>query len=167
MSRVALVIARADNGVIGQQGKLPWRLAEDMRHFKAVTMGKPCIMGRKTWDSLPGKPLPGRSNIVVTRNRKFQADGARIVHSLADALKLAMVENSEEVAIIGGTEIYRSALPIADRIYLTEVHADFEGDTRLAPFERSEWRETGRDVRVATDGLRYDFVVLQRVLQPS
>lgn len=167
MSRVALVIARADNGVIGQQGKLPWRLAEDMRHFKAVTMGKPCIMGRKTWDSLPGKPLPGRSNIVVTRNPQFRAAGARIVHSLAEALKLAMVEKSEEVAIIGGTEIYRSALPFADRIYLTEVHANFEGDTHLAPFEGGEWRETGRDVRVAPDGLRYDFVVLQRVRQPS
>ena len=165
MSRIALVIARADNGVIGRHGKLPWRIAEDMRHFKAVTMGKPCIMGRKTWDSLPTKPLPGRANFVVTRNAELRAGGAQIARNVDEALNLAMALDSEEIAVIGGAEIYHAALPVTDRIYLTEVHADFEGDTHLAPFERSEWRESGRDARVAPDGLRYDFVVLERIRQ--
>lgn len=163
MSRVTLVIARADNGVIGRHTKLPWRLADDMRHFKAVTMGKPCIMGRKTWDSLPTKPLPGRANIVVTRNADLRAGGALVAGNVDEALKFATALDSEEIAVIGGAEIYRAALPAADRIYLTEVHADFEGDTHLAPFERSEWRESERIPRVAPDGLRYDFVVLERI----
>jgi dihydrofolate reductase len=167
MSRIAMVIARADNGVIGRHGKLPWWLAEDMRHFKAVTMGKPCIMGRKTWDSLPAKPLSGRANIVVTRDADFLASGAQIAPNVDEALKLAMALDSEEIAVIGGAEIYRAAVPVEDRIYLTEVHADFEGDTHLAPFERREWRESGRDARIAPDGLRYDFVVLERIGRSS
>ena len=157
----------ARNNVIGRDNGLPWRLPEDLRHFKTVTMGKPVLMGRKTWDSLPAKPLLGRSNIVVTRDAELRASGAQIAPNMDEALKLAMALDSEEIAVIGGAEIYRVAIPVADRIYLTEVHADFEGDTHLAPFERSEWRESGRDARVTPDGLRYDFVVLERIRRLS
>src|SRR5689334_3695495 len=97
---IVLVLARARDGTIGHQGKIPWRIPADMRHFKAITMGKPCIMGRKTWESLPKKPLPGRTNILVTRDRRFEADGASISHSFADAVALAQTENPEEIAVI-------------------------------------------------------------------
>jgi dihydrofolate reductase len=167
MSRIALVVARADNGVIGRQGKLPWRIPEDLRHFRAVTIGKPCIMGRKTWDGLPLKPLPGRINIVVTRNPEFRADHAQIVRSLDDALMFAKAANPEEIAVIGGAEIYRGAFRVADRIYLTEVHADFDGDTHLAPLESAKWHESGREAHVTPDGLRYDFVVRERIWSAS
>jgi dihydrofolate reductase len=151
----------ADNGVIGRGGKLPWRIPEDMRRFKALTIGKPCIMGRRTWDSLPKKPLPDRPNIVITRDGNFRADGAVVVHSLDDALLHA--GNDTEVCVIGGAEIYKAALPRARRIHLTEVHADVEGDTQLAPFDRAHWTETGRENHTTADGLRYSYVTLERL----
>ncbi|HEY2444822.1 MAG TPA: dihydrofolate reductase [Rhizomicrobium sp.] len=167
MSRIALVVARADNGVIGRRGELPWRIAEDMRRFKTLTMGKPCIMGRRTWDSLIRKPLPGRTNIVVTRNREFSADGAHAVGNLRDALTLANGFGSDEIAVIGGAGIYRDAIPLADRIYLTEIHADFEGDTMFPTLRRDEWKEAAREPHVGADGLSYDFVTLERTSSPG
>ena len=160
MSVVSFVLAMADNGVIGRNGRLPWRIPEDMRRFKALTVGKPCIMGRKTWDSLPRKPLPDRPNIVITRDKDFRAEGAVLVHSLDEAV--ARAGGATEICIIGGADIYRAALPRAGRIHLTEVHADVEGDTRLAPFDRASWRETVREDHVTADGLRYSYVTLER-----
>jgi len=160
MSIVSLVVAMADNGVIGRNGRLPWRIPEDMRRFKALTVGKPCIMGRKTWDSLPRKPLPDRPNIVITRDRDFHGDGAIVVHSIDEAI--ARVGAATEICIIGGAEIYKAALPRAGRIHLTEVHADVAGDTRLAPFESTQWLETAREDHWTADGLRYSYVTLDR-----
>lgn len=155
---VSLVLAMAENGVIGKNGALPWQIPEDMRHFKALTMGKPCIMGRKTWDSLPKKPLPGRANIVVTRDRDFRGEGAIVAHSFDDAL--ARADNAEEIAIIGGAEIYAAALSRATRIYLTEVHAAFDGDASMPPFDRAIWRETSRENHAGDPS--YSFVTLER-----
>jgi dihydrofolate reductase len=159
MSAVSLVVAIADNGVIGDRGRIPWRIADDMKFFRAVTMGKPCIMGRKTWDSLPKKPLTGRTNIVVTRDRAFRGEGAVVVHSLDEAF--ARCAGADEIAIIGGADIYAAALPRATRIHLTEVHRNVEGDARFA-FDRSLWRETAREDRTTSEGLAFSFVTLER-----
>lgn len=161
MSRVSLVLARADNGVIGANNAIPWRIADDMKRFKAITMGKPIIMGRKTWDSFPKKPLPGRTNIVITRDVNWRADGAVVARSLDDALAKARSEQSGEIAVIGGAEIYRLALPHAHRVHLTEVHGDFTGDVTMPPFG-PEWRETAREDHATPDGLRYSYVTLER-----
>jgi dihydrofolate reductase len=161
MSRVALVLARADNGVIGANNAIPWRIAEDMKRFKAITMGKPIIMGRKTWDSFPKKPLPGRTNIVVTRDTGWRADGAVVTHSFDEALARARSEQPDEIAVIGGAEIYRLALPHADLVHLTQVHGDFAGDVTMPPFG-PDWRETAREDRVTPEGLRYSYVTLGR-----
>jgi len=160
VSIISLVVAMADNGVIGKDGRLPWRIREDMRRFKALTVGKPCIMGRRTWDSLPKKPLPQRPNVVVTRDRDFRADGAVVVHSLDEALLRA--GDAAEICVIGGAEIYKAALPRAGRIHLTQVHADVEGDTHLAPFDCENWSETWREDHATADGLRYSYVTLER-----
>ena len=134
MIKLALIVAVADNGVIGRNNALPWRLPEDMRLFKRVTMGKPIVMGRKTFESI-GKPLPGRTNIVITRNPAFQAEGVKVVPSLAAALELAtniaQRDGAEEAVVIGGAEIYRATLPQANRLYVTEVHTVVEGDAVL------------------------------------
>lgn len=160
MSVVSLIVAMADNGVIGKDGKLPWRIPEDLRHFKALTIGKPCVMGRKTWDSLPRKPLPDRENIVITRDRNFSADGAFVAHSLDEALSRASAE--AETCVIGGAEIYKAALPRADLIHLTQVHAHIDGDTHLSPFDRAAWRESTREDHATAEGLRYSYVTLER-----
>lgn len=159
---VVLVLAVADNGVIGASGHIPWRISDDMKRFKALTMGKPIIMGRKTWDSFPKKPLPGRTNIVVTRDRLWKADGAVVVHSFDEALTTARSENPSDICIVGGAEIYRTALPVATRIELTEVHSEVSGDTHLEPLDRKAWRETAREDRNAPDGLNYSYVTLER-----
>jgi dihydrofolate reductase len=143
MTRIALVVAVARNGVIGRDGGLPWRLSSDLKRFKEITMGKPVIMGRKTWDSLPRKPLAGRHNIIITRQPGFQADGATVVTSPEAALDAA--GPVEEVAVIGGGEIYWTFLPLAHRLYLTEVATDADGDTRFPPLDDAQWRETGRE----------------------
>lgn len=156
---IFLVVAVADNGVIGVGGGMPWHLSADFRRLKALTMGKPLVMGRKTFDSLPGV-LPGRRHIVITRDHGWSAEGAEVVHSLEEALKLA---NAPHIAIFGGAEIYTLALPLADRIELTEVHAAPAGDTRFPEFDRSEWSETLREAHPA-DGRNpaFDFVTLVR-----
>ncbi|MEI9995516.1 MAG: dihydrofolate reductase [Rhizomicrobium sp.] len=159
---IVLVLAMADNGVIGADGGIPWRIPEDLKRFKALTMGKPIVMGRKTWESFPKRPLPGRTNIVITRDTAYAAGGAVVVHSLDDALVRARAEAPAEIAVVGGAEIYRAALPYADRIELTEVHVAAEGETRLPPFDASIWRETAREAHTTADGLRYSYVALVR-----
>jgi len=153
---ISLVVARADNGVIGKSGALPWRLPDDMRRVKQLTLGKPIVMGRKTWNSLPRKPLPGRENIVVTRDRTFRVDGATVVHSL-DA---ALARPADEICVIGGAEIFREALPHATRVHLTEVHLDVEGDTRMPPFDPLVWRETARE-----DHADFSYVTLEKLTE--
>ena len=127
MVGLSVIVAAARNGVIGRNNALPWHLPEDLRYFKRVTMGKPIVMGRKTWESI-GRPLPGRTNIVITRRPDYAAEGARVVGSLEEALSLAediaLIDGSNELLVIGGAEIYKAALPLASRLYLTEVQAD-------------------------------------------
>lgn len=163
---LSLMIAIADNGVIGAEGGLPWRLPADLRRFKAITWGKPVVMGRKTWESLPKKPLPGRQNIVITRQTDYVAEGARVVGDLDSALWAAA--DVEEVFVLGGAEIYALALPKADRIYLTEVHAAPDGDVllpALAPGAwRDHWREVLRENFPASDTApAFSFVILEPV----
>ncbi len=155
---IVLIVARAANGVIGRDGKLPWHLPADLRHFKQLTTGKPMIMGRKTFDSLPGL-LPDRRHIVLTRDRKWAEEGAETVQSVYHALKAA---NAPHVSVIGGAEIYRLFLPRVDRIELTEVHLSPEGDARIEPFG-DEWTEALRESHSAENGHpAYDFVTLKR-----
>ncbi|MEN9393158.1 MAG: hypothetical protein RIS00_404 [Pseudomonadota bacterium] len=156
---IIMVAARADNGVIGVDGDLPWRIPADLRHFKQITKGRPMIMGRKTFDSLPGL-LEGRRHIVLTRNADWEEEGAEVAHSVDEALKLA---NGPHVCVIGGAEIYRLFLPHADRIELTEVKANPAGDTVLEPFDMSVWRELMRVANPAENGQpAFDFVTLVR-----
>lgn len=140
---VAIYVAIAENGVIGRDGGLPWRLSTDMKRFKADTMGKPVVMGRKTWDSFPKRPLPGRLNIVISRDESFRPEGALVAHSLADALALAEDGRGtpdREIAIIGGGQIYRAAMPFADRLHVTHVMAEVEGDTRFPEIDPAQWQ---------------------------
>ena len=161
MTRINLIYARAANGVIGINGTLPWHLPEDMAHFKRMTMGCPVIMGRKCWDSVPPKfrPLPGRTNIVVTRQAGWNEAGARRASSLAEALSLC--GDAAEVWVIGGGQIYAEAAPLAQRAVVTEIDRDFEGDAH-APTLGSEWHETERASHVSSNGLRFSFVTLER-----
>jgi dihydrofolate reductase len=159
---IVLVLAMSDNGVIGDRGGLPWRIPDDMKRFKRLTLGKPIIMGRKTWDSLPRKPLPGRTNIVVTRDRSWRAEGAVAMHSFDEALAKARGENPSEIAVVGGAEIYQAALPLADRVELTQVHITVAGDTHLPPFDTKAWRENAREDHATADGLNFSYVTLER-----
>lgn len=158
---ISLILARADNGVIGANGALPWRLPDDMRRFKALTIGKPCIMGRKTWDSLPKKPLPGRTNIVVTRDPAYATAGAVTAGSFEEALAEAQKENPVEIMVIGGADIFAAALPLASRIYLTEIHAAPEGDVHFSSIAPQQWRETAREDHFG-EGLAHSYVTLDR-----
>ncbi|MBM4238043.1 MAG: dihydrofolate reductase [Gammaproteobacteria bacterium] len=161
--RLVLVVAVAANGVIGREGGLPWRLSADLRRFKHITLGKPVVMGRKTWESI-GKPLPGRHNIVVTRRRDFHVEDAAVtvVHDLDGAL--AAAGDVEEVMIIGGAEIYALSLPRAKIVELTRVHADIAGDTRLPEFSAADWQEIARSEHPADERNDYpmSFITLQR-----
>lgn len=158
---LGLIYARARNGVIGREGQLPWHLPQDLAHFKSVTQGCPVIMGRKTWDSLPPRfrPLPGRRNIVVTRQAQWSSDGAERAGSLPEAL--ALCEGAAQAWVIGGAQLYALALPLADVIEMTVIDADFEGDAH-APGLGAEWVETARQTHATPEGLRFDFVTLQR-----
>jgi dihydrofolate reductase len=162
VSVLSLVLAMADHGVIGAKGKIPWHIPDDMRRFKAITLGKPVIMGRKTWQSLPRKPLPGRTNIVMTQDKNFEAPGVLVAHTLEEALALAGKEQPTEVMVIGGAEIYRNALPHAHRVYLTEVHGNFDGDTIMPKFDSAQWREVAREDHATSGGLSYSYVTLEK-----
>jgi dihydrofolate reductase len=165
---ITLVVAKADNGVIGRDGKLPWHISADLKFFKRMTVGKPVIMGRKTYESI-GKPLPRRTNIVVTRDGSWHAEGVTVVQDLPSAFALAYEDahrtGADEIAVIGGAEIYRQTVSKADRIYLTEVHGVFEGDARLDLDLSTGWREISRERHPAEtpDGPDFSFVVLDKV----
>ncbi len=162
MTPIVLVVAVAANGVIGNKGELPWRLPDDLKRFKALTMGKPIIMGRKTWESLPRKPLQGRANIVVSRDPAFHAEGAVVAHSFDAALAEAGKSHAPEIMVIGGESVFAAALPHADRIELTEVAASPEGDVVMPQVDRNQWRETRREGPFFEGPLRYDYVTLER-----
>ncbi|MES2363392.1 MAG: dihydrofolate reductase [Pseudomonadota bacterium] len=159
--QVNMIFARAANGVIGKDNALPWHLPEDMAHFKRLTQGWPVVMGRKTWDSLPPRfrPLPGRTNIVVTRQQGWTAPGAKIATSVTDALRLG--EDSEQVWVIGGAQIYAHAEPLAQRIEVTEIAQDFEGDA-FAPVLGTQWVETARESHISTNGLKFSFITYNK-----
>ena len=155
--RIGLIWAQARGGVIGKDGVMPWHLPEDLAHFKRTTLNHPVIMGRKTWDSIPARfrPLPGRRNIVVTRQANLNQTGLEPAPNLREALQLC--ENSEQVWIIGGAQIYAQALPLADELVVTEIDADIEGDA-FAPPIGPEWQEVAREALVAGNGMRLSFV---------
>ena len=158
---ISLVVAAADNGVIGRDGGLPWRLPADLRHFRALTMGKPVVMGRLTWESI-GRPLPGRRNIVMTRQGAYTAEGADVVATVDEAL--AAAGNADEIMVIGGAQVYAEFLPRAGRIFLTRVHAEPAGDARFPPVDETEWYETSREAHGADADHEYafSFIVLER-----
>ncbi|MBK9440463.1 MAG: dihydrofolate reductase [Comamonadaceae bacterium] len=155
--QLKLIFARARNGVIGRHNTLPWHLPEDLAHFKRTTLGCPVIMGRKTWESLPPRfrPLPGRLNVVVTRQRDWQADGAQVAHSLEDAC--AMCSPDSTAWVMGGADIYAQALPLASEAVVTEIDADYAGDA-FAPQFGSDWREVSRNNLLSSNGLAFSFV---------
>ncbi|WBA82453.1 dihydrofolate reductase [Endozoicomonas sp. GU-1] len=165
--KLALIAAVADNNAIGINNKMPWYLPGDLRYFKAVTMGKPVIMGRKTFDSL-GKPLPGRTNIVITRDHNWHHEGVSVVHNLDDGIALAeaanLINGNEEIMIIGGEQIYRQAIDQADRLYLTRVYQSFDGDAFFPDINPQEWREISREDTQSEDEqpLTYSYLVLDR-----
>ena len=164
---ISLIVAVADNGVIGRNGELPWHIPADLKHFKTLTMGKPMIMGRKTFESI-GKPLPGRTSIVITRRGDYAPIGVIAVNTWAAAVEAATRafkdSGEDEMMVIGGAEIYELALADADRLYLTEVHDAVEGDTVLPDLDRAHWRETSRQDHSTDDstGPTYSFVTLER-----
>lgn len=165
---VSFVVAVARNGVIGRHGELPWRISSDLKKFRHVTMGKPILMGRKTWASLPKKPLDGRDNIVVTRDRRFAEQGALVAHSIEEALRLGTTaahrRGVDEIAVIGGADIFRETFPHAGRIYLTEVDAAPDGDTFFPPLDPGEWRLVSSEplARGPNDEAAAVFEVLER-----
>ncbi len=161
--RVAMVMAMDRQRLIGRAGGLPWQLPEDLRHFKRVTMGKPMVMGRATWESI-GRPLPGRANIVVTRNRDWAVEGAIVAHDLdaAMAAARAAMPQADELAVIGGAALCRAAMPLTERLYLTLIDAQFEGDTWLDSYREEDWRELSRESQRAPAGYDYHFLLLER-----
>jgi dihydrofolate reductase len=161
--KVSLIVAMARNRVIGDAGRLVWRLPADLRFFKRTTMGHHVLMGRKTWDSI-GRPLPGRTFVVITRQHDFSAPGCHVAHSLEDALALARAAGEDEAFVIGGAEIYALALPLADRIYLTRVDASFPGDTSFPDLDAAAWTERSREPHDpdADNPWPYAFTVLER-----
>ena len=160
--RLSIVAAVARRGVIGRDNAIPWRIPEDIRHFKALTIGHPVVMGRQTWDSLPDcyRPLPGRRNVVLSRNPDWHAAGAERAGSLDEALNL--VEGVSQVFVIGGADVYATALLIADELLLTEIDADVEGDTVFPPFAAADFEETSRELLVSEAGVPLSFVTYAR-----
>lgn len=163
--QIVHVVAVADNGVIGRDGGLPWHLSDDLKHFKACTMGKPMIMGRKTFDSI-GRPLPGRTSIVVTRDPDYKANGTTVVQSIEDGLSLgrsvARTSGASEIAIVGGADIYRQTMSICDRIELTRIHLSPYGDVTYPDLPSTDWREVRRENHVSPDGIGYSFITMER-----
>ena len=168
---IALVVARARNGVIGRDGDLPWRLRSDLQRFKAITIGKPCIMGRKTWESLPLRPLPGRLNVVLTRDEGWgedgQAKGALVCRTLDEAIEIAREQAQDdgvdEICVIGGAGLFEAALPRAKRLYVTEVEAEPEGDVLFPAFDEAAWTEVSSEAHPA--GEKDDHAFVFRVLE--
>jgi dihydrofolate reductase len=163
---ISLIAAMAENGTIGRDNSLPWRLADDLKRFKALTMGKPLLMGRRTYESI-GRPLPGRTNLVLTRDREWRAEGVVVVRSLGHALSFA--RDAEELVAIGGAEIYRLLMPFARRIYLTLVHADIPGDTFFPDFDPTQWADVECQSHPADERNAYafTFVTLERKSAPQ
>ncbi|MBK19654.1 MAG: dihydrofolate reductase [Rhodospirillaceae bacterium] len=165
--RLSLIVAVAENGVIGRDNDLPWRLSGDLQHFKSLTMGKPIIMGRKTYESI-GRPLPGRTNIVMTRDPQFSADGIEVVNSLDNAMAMgeqaAKIAQVDELVVIGGANVYAAALPEADRLYITEVHMTVDGDVKFPEINQDGWTEVSREFKCAApeETCDYSFVVYDR-----
>ena len=166
--RLSMIVAQSQNRVIGRDNKLPWYLPGDLKYFKQATMGKSVIMGRKTYESI-GKPLPGRLNIVVTRDESYKLEGAKVVFSLHEAIDLAesqaVIDGAEEAMVIGGEQIYAQALELSERLYVTQVHAQVEGDAYFPEFDLNAWQELGREDFSAEGPNPYDysFVVFERV----
>ena len=160
--KLSIIVAAAANGVIGRDNQLPWHLPADLRHFKQTTMGKPILMGRKTWESI-GRPLPGRTNIVITRDSDYSAAGCVVVNSIDAAMEAAGSE--DEIMVIGGAELYRQVLPRTDSVYLTRIHEDFEGDTVFPELNTSEWREVERADQQPDENNPHDysFIRLDRI----
>jgi dihydrofolate reductase len=167
---ISLIVAMTENRVIGLNGAMPWHLSEDLKHFKRVTMGAPIIMGRKTFDSI-GRALPGRANIVITHDTNYVAEGVDVVHDLESAIEKASCDEvnqgKDEMFIIGGAQIYTLALAQADRLYLTEIHQSFAGDTYFPEIRTMDWHETERGSRnpETLNGPAYSFVVFERTAQ--
>ena len=163
MMRVSAVVAASENGVIGREGGLPWHVSSDLKLFKEITLGKPVIMGRRTWESLPRQPLPGRRNIVITRQTDLVAEGAELVHSVDEAL--AVCAGEADVSIIGGGQVYAEAMSRTDRIYLTRIHLEVDGDTFLPELKASEWHEVERRrfARGERDDAEFTLIVMDRM----
>lgn len=168
MIKLSLIVAAAKNGVIGRNNQLPWHLPQDLKYFKSVTLGKPIIMGRKTFESI-GKPLPGRTNIVVTRQQDWQFEGVLVAQSVAQAIAMGQEiyteENqlSEEIIVIGGAEIYRHALPLANRVYLTRINQDVEGDAYFAELPSDEWSLVSEVAGDVTANLSHTFLIFEKI----
>ncbi|MCX7274520.1 MAG: dihydrofolate reductase [Burkholderiales bacterium] len=158
---LTVLVARARNGVIGRDNQLPWRLPEDLRHFKATTLGHVLIMGRLTFESI-GRPLPGRTTLVLTRNPDWRAPGCLLAASLAEALATAHAQGQGEVFVVGGEQIYRQALPIAARVLVTEIELDVPGDAHFGPLPAGQWQETSRQAQTGADGTRFAIVDYRR-----
>lgn len=160
--KISLIVAMDKQRLIGRQNQLPWRLPADLKYFKNVTLGKPVLMGRKTYESL-GKPLPGRQNIIITHNTNFIAEGCEIAHSLEAAFDLC--KDADEIMVIGGAQLYQAALPYAQRLYITWVHGDFKGDTFFPAWSPDEWNEISRESHDIDDKnlFPYTFVILERL----
>jgi len=159
---ISIVVAMSSNSLIGREGGLPWRLSEDLKHFKSITMGKPIVMGRLTYESI-GRPLPGRENIILTRDPEYKAEGCTIIHQL-DQMK-SSASDADELMIIGGAQLYLETLPMANKLFVTEVHAELDGDTFFPDLDRSQWREIERQRFKADEKNDFDFsfVVLERI----
>ena len=161
--RISLVAALARNGVIGIENRLPWKLSDDLKYFKALTLGHHILMGRKTYESI-GRPLPGRTTVIITRGGSPAPDGCVVAHSISDAI--AACKDDEEIFFVGGADLYRQALSLADRLYLTEIQAEVEGDAWFPEFNRAQWKEVSRERRTdEASGLEYHFVVYDRPRQ--
>jgi dihydrofolate reductase len=168
--KIALIVAASQNNVIGLDNQLPWHLPEDLQYFKAVTMGKPILMGRKTYDSI-GRPLPGRTNIVLTRDANWSAEGVVVVNDLDSATaaseKACAAAGADELMIIGGEQIYRKFLPVADKLYLTKVEAVVEGDAYFPAIDSDQWQQVAEKIPEKVGNYSYRFVVLERMARLS
>jgi len=164
--KIALIVALSQNNIIGRDNQLPWHLPEDLKYFKSVTMGKPVLMGRKTFDSI-GRPLPGRANIVITRDAQWTADGVEVVTDIQAALaageKACKAAGGDEIMVIGGAQIYQKFLPLADRLYLTRVEAQVEGDAFFPEIDSTQWQQVAEEVPEKIDSHPYRFLIFDRV----